>query len=164
MIRSATPVDGDALAAIYNPYILKSVITFEEERVTAADMAQRVDEVRSASLPWLVALAPGGVVAYAYASKWKGRCAYRHSAEVSVYVDEAHTRQGLGRRLYQALLDDLRQKNFHVAIGGIALPNAASVKLHEDFGFEKAAHFAEVGYKFGRWIDVGYWQLMLQGR
>ena len=92
----------------------------------------------------------------------KGRCAYRYSAEVTVYLDAAVVGQGLGTQLYTALFDSLRRSGCHVAIGGIALPNAASVALHEKFAMQKVAHFGEVGFKFGRWVDVGYWQLTLQ--
>lgn len=159
MIRPAVASDAAALAAIYNPYIEKTVITFEEQPISPAEMAQRVEEVRSASLPWLVVEAGGPIAGYAYASKWKGRCAYRYSVESTVYLDAQQTGKGLGTQLYRALLDELLRPKIHAVIGGIALPNEASVKLHERLGFKKVAHFPEVGFKFGRWVDVGYWQL-----
>ncbi len=161
MIRPATPGDAAALAAIYNPYIEKTIITFEEQALTAAEMAQRVNEVGSAALPWLVAEIGGRIAGYAYASKWKGRCAYRYSVESTVYLHEPQTGQGLGTQLYRALLDELAGRKIHAVIGGIALPNEASVKLHEKLGFVKVAHFPEVGFKFGKWVDVGYWQRTL---
>jgi phosphinothricin acetyltransferase len=114
-----------------------------------------------ASLPWLLWEEEGAVRGYAHASKWKGRCAYRHSAEVTVYLHPAFTGRGIGSKLYEALLADLRERGFHTAIGGIALPNPSSIALHERFGFRKVAHFDEVGWNFGGWIDVGYWQLLL---
>ncbi len=122
-----------------------------------------VDESpRCNNLPWLVAENDSGVVVgYAYASKWKGRCAYRHSAEVTVYLAPDAAAQGVGTRLYEALFSELRDRGIHTAIGGIALPNPPSVALHEKFGMKKVAHFAEVGHKFDRWIDVGYWQVVL---
>lgn len=159
MIRPAVASDAAALAAIYNPYIEKTVITFEEQPITPAEIAQRVEEVRAASLPWLVVEAGGQVGGYAYASKWKGRCAYRYSVESTVYLDAQQTGKGLGTQLYRALLDELLRQKIHAVIGGIALPNETSVKLHERLGFKKVAHFPEVGFKFGRWVDVGYWQL-----
>ena len=162
LIRAATAADGEALACIYNHYIVNTVATFEETPVSAEEMAVRVAETTAATLPWLVAETPAGVVGYAYASRWKGRCAYRHSVEVTVYLDAAVVGQGLGTLLYTALFDCLRRSGSHVASGGIALPNAASVALHEKFAMRKAAHFSEVGYKFGGWVDVGYWQLTLQ--
>jgi phosphinothricin acetyltransferase len=124
-------------------------------------MASRVREVIDAGLPWVVAEVNDRVVGYAYASKWKGRCAYRFSVESSVYVATDHTGQGIGSKLYDALLDRLRAGKTHVVIGGIALPNEGSVALHERLGFRKVAHFNEVGFKFERWIDVGYWQIKL---
>lgn len=159
MIRPAVASDAAALAAIYNPYIEKTVITFEEQPITPAEVAQRVEEVRAASLPWLVVEADGQLAGYAYASKWKGRCAYRYSVESTVYLDAQQTGKGLGTQLYRALLDELLRQKIHAVIGGIALPNETSVKLHERLGFKKVAHFPEVGFKFGRWVDVGYWQL-----
>ena len=159
MVRAADSGDAAALARIYNHYIDHTVVTFEEQAITAADMAARVAEVEAAGLPWLVAEADGQVRGYAYASKWKGRCAYRYSVEVTVYLAPDAAGQGLGTLLYQALFEILRRKGMHAAMGGIALPNDASVALHEKFGMQKVAHFKEVGYKFERWIDVGYWQL-----
>ena len=163
MIRAAQSDDAAAIAGIYNPYIRDTIITFEEEPVTAAEMAGRLDEVFAAGLPWLVAEDAGQVVGYAYAGKWKGRCAYRHSVECSVYLASHHLGRGLGTGLYQALFARLRDMGLHVVIGGIALPNPASVALHEKMGMRQVARFEEVGYKFGRWIDVGYWQMTLSG-
>jgi len=162
-IRSASPADAAAFCAIYNPYVATTAITFEEESVAEADMAQRIADVAAAGLPWLVAEADGKIVGYAYATKWRARPAYRYSSESTVYVDPACVGQGVGRALYERLLDDLRRRGLHLVIGGIAQPNEASVGLHEALGFCKVAHFAEVGMKFGRWIDVGYWQLNLAG-
>lgn len=160
-LRAATQSDAAAICAIYNPYVSTTTVTFEEEPVPAPEMAQRIADVDGAGLPWLVAEADGKVVGYAYATKWRVRSAYRHSVESTVYVDPACVGQGVGRALYEALLDALRRRGLHLVIGGIALPNAGSVGLHEALGFRKVAHFAEVGMKFGRWIDVGYWQLNL---
>ena len=160
-IRAAGADDAEALARIYNHYIESTIITFEEEAIDAGEMTRRIDDVAAATLPWLVAERDGDVVGFAYASKWKGRCAYRYSVETTVYVDHRCPRQGLGSLLYGALLPRLKDAGLHAAIGGIALPNDASVALHERFGFEKVAQFKEVGFKFGRWIDVGYWEKLL---
>jgi phosphinothricin acetyltransferase len=160
MIRPATIGDAATISAIYNHYVLESTITFEEAAVRPVEMESRIRETLPA-LPWLVWDHDGSVRGYSHASKWKGRCAYRHSAEVTVYLDPASTGRGAGSQLYQALLADLRQRGFHTAIGGIALPNPASIALHERLGFRKVAHFEQVGRKFGSWIDVGYWQLLL---
>ncbi len=161
LIRDASPQDAAAIAAIYNPYIRDSAISFEEVEVSSDTMQQRLVEVQTANLPWLVACSEGFVVGYAYATKWRVRHAYRYSVETSVYVDGAKPGLGIGTVLYTALLERLRACGCHLAIGGIALPNAASIALHEKMGYRKAAHFEEVGFKFGRWHDVGYWQCKL---
>jgi L-amino acid N-acyltransferase YncA len=160
-IRAVEARDAGAIARIYNHYIATSCVTFETDPVTATDMAGRIADTLALPLPWLVAQTPTGVQGYAYATKWKARAAYRHSVETTVYLDAACTGQGLGTALYRALLAELRALGMHAAIGGIALPNAASVALHERLGFRKVAHFAQVGFKQERWIDVGYWQLLL---
>ena len=159
LLRPAVAGDSGAIAAIYNHYVATTVITFEEEPVSASEMARRIADVGSVSLPWLVAEREGKVVGYAYASPWRARSAYRFSVEVTVYVDPDCPRLGIGRRLYEELLPTLKARGIHAAFGVIALPNEASVALHEKFGFVKVAHLREVGLKFGRWIDVGYWQL-----
>lgn len=161
MIRQATTSDAEAIAGIYNHYILETIVTFEEQPVSLSAMAERIDEVTAASLPWIVAEQDGAIVGYAYASRWKGRCAYRFSVETTVYVSTAGSGKGIGTRLYETLLQQLKDSGLHVAIAGIALPNPASIALHEKFGFRKVAQFEEVGFKFGKWIDVGYWQLTL---
>ncbi|MFI5399256.1 MAG: arsinothricin resistance N-acetyltransferase ArsN1 family B [Candidatus Binatia bacterium] len=161
MIRTATASDADAIARIYNYYISNTIITFEEEPISSADMASRLAEVTAASLPWIVVEQDGEVFGYAYATKWHGRCAYRFSVESTIYLAPAATGKGFGTKLYERLISILREGPTHVVIGGIALPNAASVALHEKLGFEKVAHFREVGFKFEKWIDVGYWQRTL---
>lgn len=160
-IRPATPPDAAAICAIYNHYVMNTAITFEEDAVAETDMAQRIADVAAAGLPWYVAEHGGRIVGYAYATKWRVRAAYRYSVESTVYIDRGHAGHGAGRALYAALLEALRQRGLRLVIGGIALPNDASVGLHERLGFRKVAHFTEVGMKFGRWIDVGYWELNL---
>ena len=164
VIRPAAAGDPAAIADIYNYYIANSVITFEEEQLTASGMARRMEDVRAASLPWLVAEREGKATGYAYATPWRARSAYRFSVEVTVYVARDVPRSGIGSRLYEWLLPALKGRGLHAAFGVIALPNEASVAFHERFGFAKVAHLREVGLKFGRWIDVGYWQLMLEGQ
>lgn len=160
-IRPAATGDAETIARIYDPYVRDSVITFEEEPVPPAEMARRIDETRAAGLPWLVAECDRAVAGYAYASRWKGRCAYRYSLESTIYLEHGRHGLGIGAGLYAALIERLRAQGYHAAIGGIALPNDASVRLHEKLGFRKVAHFPEVGFKFGRWVDVGYWQVIL---
>ena len=162
MIRMAAAADAAALARIYNHYVRETIVTFEEEPVADAEMARRLADVQAASLPWLVAEEADGVVGYACARPWKPRRGYRFSTEVSVYLDAAHGGRGLGTKLYTNLLSELRTRHIHAAMGGIALPNEASVRLHEKLGFEKVAHFRDVGFKFGAWIDVGYWEKIFE--
>jgi phosphinothricin acetyltransferase len=150
--------DSSAIASIYNPYVADTVITFEEEPVQAAEIVRRISDVRSASLPWLVAEENSRVVGYAYANPWKSRSAYRFSVEVTVYVAANSRRCGIGSLLYSRLFSILETIGVHAVIGGVALPNDASVGLHEKFGFNKVAHFQQVGFKFNRWVDVGYWE------
>lgn len=160
MIRPATPDDAAAIVAIYNHYIATTTISFEEHAVAPDEMAQRIRDV-TAHLPWLVYEDDGCLTGYAYATKWRARSAYRFSAETSVYVESGQGGKGIGKALYTALLEELRRREIHMAIGGIAQPNPASVALHESLGFEKVAHFKQVGLKFERWVDVGYWELQL---
>ena len=161
MIRPATLDDAAAIAAVYNPYILETVISFEEAPVSVEDMAGRMAAVLDAGLPWLVHEDESRITGYCYASTWNQRAAYRQTVETSIYLAEGQTGQGLGRRLMDALLTIVRDLGMHAVIAGVALPNPASVALHERLGYVKAAHYRETGYKFGRWIDVGYWELLL---
>ena len=160
MIRDATIEDAAAFCEIYNAYVVGSIITFEEQKVPVDAMRARISEL-TAAYPWLAFEDRGQVGGYAYASRWRARASYRHSAETTIYLAPHFQRQGIGRRLYEELIGRLRALGVHRVIGGIALPNAGSVALHEGLGFRKVAHFGEVGRKFDRWIDVAYWQLDL---
>jgi len=161
VIRTVEVSDAQAIASIYNHYVANTTISFEEQPVSAEQMAERILEVRAASLPWLVTEEAGKVLGYAYAGKWKARSAYRFSVETSVYLQNGVAGQGFGSQLYEVLFRALQDRGVHVAIGGIALPNEASISLHEKFGMKKVAHFEQVGFKFGKWLDVGYWQKVL---
>ncbi len=161
MIRHAEQRDTEAIAKIYNHYVLNTIITFEEIALSVPEMAARIADIQAANMPWLVAEENNLVVGYAYASTWKARAAYRHTLESTVYLDPKFVGKKIGTKLYDALFALLREKNVHVIMGVIALPNEASIILHEKFGMQKAAHFSEVGFKFNRWLDVGYWQVTL---
>jgi len=161
MIRPVKIEDAPALAEIYNYYILNSIATFEETIIGGEEMEKRIQNVIP-QLPWLVYEEEGQVIGYAYANQWKARSAYRYSIESTVYLKHGETAKGVGTELYQHLLKKLSAFNVHSIIGGISIPNAASVHLHEKLGYEKVAHFKEVGYKFGKWIDVGYWELIIR--
>lgn len=162
MIREVQAQDASSISTIYNHYIENTVVTFEEEVITASEILKRITKVTDDDLPWFVAEdESGNILGYAYAAKWRDRFSYRFSVEVTVYLSPEQISKGLGTKLYQVLFDELKRKNIHSAIGGITLPNEGSVALHEKFGMLKVAHFKEVGLKFDRWLDVGYWQVTL---
>lgn len=161
-IRDAQAGDAAAIAAIYNHYVLGSTVSMEEEAVGDSAMAGRIADVRDAALPWLVLYQEGVLAGYAYASKWRARRGYRFSVESTVYLAPEQRGRGHGAVLYRELLARLDAAGYRQVIGGIALPNPASIALHEKLGFEKVAQFREVGVKFGQPLDVGYWQKSLQ--
>ena len=158
MIRPATPADSAAIAAIYNHYVTDTTVTFEEEPVAPPEMARRVAAVTAHGHPWLVAEVEGQLAGYAYATQWHHRSGYRFSAEVTVYLGPSFGGRGLGTALYRQLFPVLEARNIRVIMGVIALPNPASVALHEKFGMERVGLFKGIGIKFGQWSDVGYWQ------
>jgi L-amino acid N-acyltransferase YncA len=158
MIRGADAQgDSKACAAIYAPYVEDGPISFEERAPEAVEIADRME----GSLAWLVAEQGGEVVGFAYACPHRSRPAYRWSVEVSVYVAADRQGDGHGRRLYEALFADLRERGFRVACAGITLPNEASIALHEKLGFESVGVYRGIGWKAGAWRDVGWWQLAL---
>ena len=158
-VRKAELSDAGKIAEIYNFYVLKTHSSFKTEAITAAGMSRRIIEI-SENYPFLIGEENGEIFGYAYAARYKTRAAYLQSVEISVYVKNGIHRRGIGSKLYEKLFEMLSQTGVHAIIAGIALPNEASVKLHEKFGMQKVAHFREVGYKFGKWIDVGYWELI----
>jgi phosphinothricin acetyltransferase len=160
LIRSASDADASAIASIYNHYVHTSTITFEEHAVADDAMAQRVVDVQSCNLPWLVYQCNGVLQGYAYAARWKPRSAYRYSVEITVYTAPGASGVGIGTALYAELFAQLKFKGVHAAVGGIALPNAASIALHEKFGMKKIGEFREIGFKQGQWLNVGYWQIV----
>jgi L-amino acid N-acyltransferase YncA len=161
MIRVVKGADAAHIAKIYNHYILNTLITFEEQLVTPEEILERIKSV-TAEYPWLVYEDNGRVVGYAYATRWKERSAYRHTVEAAIYLDVQDIGKHVGSQLTTALLDELRARKTHSVLAGIALPNTASVKLCEKFGFAKVGQLREVGYKFDQWVDVGYWELILE--
>lgn len=160
-LRAATPDDAAALAAIYARYVLETPISFETEPPSVAAMQARI-EAGAGLHPFLVAIDDAGaILGYASASPFRPRPAYRYAVETSVYVAMDAQRRGAGRALYGALLDTLQAQGFVQAIAAITLPNAASVALHEAFGFVPAGVYRQVGFKLGGWYDVGLWQRAL---
>lgn len=159
-IRVARESDADGVAAIYAPIVRDTAISFEVEPPAPREMARRI-ATTLATHPWLVAERDGQVIGYAYASRHRDRAAYGWSVDVSAYIDERARRSGVGRALYERLTAILKRQGFHAAFAGIALPNDASVGLHEAVGFRPVGIYKEVGFKHGRWRDVGWWRLGL---
>jgi phosphinothricin acetyltransferase len=184
-LREATAADAPALASIYNEYVHGTVITFEVDAVQDHDMAARVLKVQHAGLPWLIAEdsellhdlgadavgAGAAILGFAYASPFQERLAYRYSLETTVYLRDGAAGRGIGTALYDELLERLRSLTpahsphapVHRTYARIALPNGPSVALHERFGYRQVATLNEVGFKLDRWIDVGFWELSLEG-
>ena len=158
MIRKVALEDAPQIMNIYNHYVDHTIYTFDTERATLNEIQ---DKIRMAMniYPWIVYEVDGEILGYAYASEWKAKDGYKHSVETTVYLKNGSLKKGLGTILYQELINQLKELNFHALMGCITLPNDASIRLHEKLGFEKVGHFKEVGYKFDNWIDVGYWEL-----
>lgn len=160
MIRLARAGDARGIVAIYAPIVRDTVISFETRVPTVEEMAGRVEKTL-ATHPWLVEERDGQVVGYAYATQHRAREAYQWSVDVSCYVHPDARGQGIGAALYRALLGVLRKQGYHCAYAGIALPNPASVRLHESVGFTPVGIYRESGYKLGAWRDTGWWQRRL---
>jgi L-amino acid N-acyltransferase YncA len=157
-IRTATEADAAGVAEIYNWYIANTTITFEVDPLPASELAQRMRSVLAAH-DWLVLERGSELLGYAYAACYHARAAYGLTTESTIYLRDGLGGQGLGTTLYTELVRRTFARGYRHMIGGIALPNDASVRLHEKLGFVKASHFARIGRKFERWIDVGHWQL-----
>lgn len=161
MIRSVKISDAEDIARIYNYYIENTVITFEESPVSTQEIERRITEYTQ-RYPWFVYEENNKISGYCYAHEWRPRASYRYSAETAIYVQENQHSKGIGTALYTHLLHDIKKRGIHTLVAGITLPNEKSEKLHEKVGFTKAAHFKEIGNKFGTWLDVGYWQLIVE--
>jgi L-amino acid N-acyltransferase YncA len=162
LIRDADAArDAAACAAIYAPSVTDGVASLEEIAPDAAELARRIADV-TARYPWLIAELDGVIAGYAYASQHRARAAYRWSADVTVYVSDAHHRRGVGRALYLRLFELLVQQGYYEAGAGITLPNDASVGLHESLGFRPVGVYRNIAFKFGAWRDVGWWQKTLR--
>lgn len=160
-IRKVIINDSIQIASIYNYYIKNTVITFEEEPVNEIGIASRIESI-SSKFPFLIIEENNKILGYAYATGWRVRSAYKFSAEVTIYMHHKASGKGLGSKLFSVFIDEMKKTEVHVLVGGIALPNEASIALHENFGFKKVAHFEDIGFKFGKRIDVGYWELKLK--
>ena len=156
-IRPASPTDAEAIRAIYAPVVETTHISFELEPPSVEEMARRITTT-TAQLPWLVGVRDGRVIGYAYAAPHNPRRAYQWAVETSIYLDAEVRGQGIGAVLYRELLGQLRSLGYVSAFAGIALPNEASIALHERVGYEPIGRFPVAGFKLGRWIDVGLWR------
>jgi len=160
MIRPANISDAKLLLEIYNYYVEHSVVTFDDHPLSVQDFIEKLESIK-AKYPFLVYEENNEILGYAYGSRFRPKPAYASTVETTVYVKNGvHGRQ-IGSKLYTKLLQLLKQQNFHIALGVITLPNSASVNLHKKFKFKKAAHLNQVGRKFGKWLDVGIFQLKL---
>ncbi len=153
--------DVQEILNIYNYYIKNTIITFEEIEISLEVMKSRVNQIAE-KFRYLVYKENNVVLGYAYISYWKERSAYRYSVESTIYLNNNCVGKGIGTKLYSELINQVKKSELHSVIGGISLPNDASIKLHEKLGFNYLGKFSEVGYKFNNWIDVGYWELILK--
>ncbi|OUL36162.1 arsinothricin resistance N-acetyltransferase ArsN1 family B [Nostoc sp. 106C] len=160
-IRLATVNDALQMLTIYVPIVRETTISFEVDPPSETEFQQRIKSYQQ-QMPWLVCEIHGEVVGYAYASPYRTRAAYQWSVESSVYVGVNHRRKGIAKALYTALFKLLQLQGFYNVVAAIALPNQPSVAVHEAVGFAPVGVFQRVGFKFGKWHDVGYWQLSLQ--
>jgi phosphinothricin acetyltransferase len=160
-VRVATLHDAEALLEIYRPFVQRTTVSFELEPPPAEEFALRIEKAL-ARFAWLVAESGGRTIGYAYGTQYRERAAYRWATEVSAYVHPGHQGRGVGRALYERLFDALALKGYCTAYAGIALPNEASVGLHQAVGFEPVGVFRRAGRKFGRWHDVAWFQRTLR--
>lgn len=160
MIREVHPDDAAQIAGIYNRYILETTISFETQPLSAEDMRKRIEEI-SSYFPYLVAENNGKLIGYCYAHPWKERAAYCKTLETTIYLASEAKGKGLGTRLMDRLIDECRNRGYHVLIACITAENEESCQFHERLGFKKVSHFEQVGQKFGRWLDVADYELIL---
>lgn len=161
MIRPVQPQDVKYITDIYNEYILNSTYTFETEPISEDEMRLRIAQIFP-HFPFFVCETDHKVVGYCYAHPWKQRTAYRYTLETTVYLSARHRGKGLGKLLMQVLIEECRQHNYHTLIACITACNTASCSLHSKLGFTQVSHFKEVGMKFGEWLDVADYELILK--
>ena len=158
MIRPVNLNDTEELLDIYNYYVLNSIVTFDDEAVSIDTFKDEIARINT-DYPFIVFEENSEILGYAYGSRWRPKPAYKHTVESTVYVKHDVLGKQIGTKLYTELLSQLKERNYHIVLGSLTLPNDSSVKLHEKLGFKQVAHFKEVGLKFGKWLDVGFWQL-----
>ncbi|WP_405296396.1 GNAT family N-acetyltransferase [Algibacter sp. Ld11] len=160
MIRKATLADAKALLDIYNYYVIHTVSTFDEVPLSLSVFTEKMELILK-DYPFIVFEENNKILGFAYGSKFRPKPAYNYTVESTVYVKNGVHGKQIGSRLYTELIALLKQHNFKSILGVLTIPNPASVKLHEKFGFTQVAHLKEVGFKFETWLDVGIFQLKL---
>ncbi len=160
MIRNVLPSDAAQIAQIYNHYVLHTTVSFETEPLTKEQMLERITSIAAAH-PYFVLEEQGVIIGYAYAHPWKERAAYSQTWEATVYIHKDHLGRGLGSLLFEKLIADCRAAGCHTLISCITADNSASILMQERYGFRKASHFTQVGFKFGRYLDVVDFELVL---
>jgi L-amino acid N-acyltransferase YncA len=160
MVRDVNIKDAKQIVDIYNYYVLNSIVTFDEIPFSEQDFKERIETI-SSKYPFIVFEEDNHILGYAYANMFRQKPAYKNTVETTIYLRHDVQGRQIGSKLYIELLKTLKDQNYHAIIGGLTLPNEASVKLHEKLGFKQVAHFKEVGFKFDKWLDVGFWELIL---
>jgi L-amino acid N-acyltransferase YncA len=160
VLRLVTPTDAKAILDIYAPYIENTSFTFETEVPSVEEFSKRI-ETYLLNWPWLVCEIDGVIAGYAYATRHRERTAYQWCIESSVYIHDNFQRAGIARVLYTALFEILKKQGFRNVYAVINLPNDKSVAFHESCGFQYFATYEKVGYKLGKWKNVGWWRLIL---
>ncbi|TXE12001.1 N-acetyltransferase [Seonamhaeicola algicola] len=160
MIRVFREEDTQQLLEIYNYYVQNSVATFDDKPLSYNVFFDKLKTI-NLEYPFFVFEESNTLLGFAYASKFRPKPAYQNTVESTVYIKHTAHGKNIGTQLYQALLQALKQNKYHTVLGVLTLPNEASVKLHEKFGFKKVAHLKQVGFKFDQWQDVGMYQLIL---
>jgi phosphinothricin acetyltransferase len=161
VIRPAGVDDFPAIAELTNVFIRSTAIHFAFAPITDSDLVEQWRETER-RYPWLTAEIDGSFAGYAKAGPWRTRSAYQWTAEAGIYIQSEYHGRGVGKRLYSALIAELRQRGFHSVIGGMTMPNEASVRLHQSLGFEYVGTFRQAGFKLDQWHDVAFWQLRLR--
>lgn len=160
-IRYATPQDAQDLLAIYRPYVQDSAISFETSLPSVEEFHHRISETLT-KFPWIVYKLDQKIVGYAYAGTYRTRAAYAWSVESTIYIHHEFHGRGIGKELYLKLFELIKAQGVVNVIAGITIPNEPSIQFHEALGFRQMAHLKNLGFKFGRWWDVGFWQYELQ--
>jgi phosphinothricin acetyltransferase len=161
MLRAVTPQDAAAIAGIYNYYVKNTVITFEEQPVSIGEMEERIRAI-TRQYPYFVLEENNEIQGYAYINKYRERSAYRYTAELTIYLRNGLEGKGMGSILMARMIEEARKCGIHSVISVVTLPNERSAAIHEKFGFEQAAYLKEAGLKFEKWLDVGFWELILK--